>query len=209
MVSDPPIEIVSWDVDGTLYDLGRLKRTIAWQTLGGLCTRPLRTVREHARLRRFRRAMNRVRARGGALGPGDLEQRDQLLALEQHWYGRALARAGLRAGVRELIDDFAARGLRQIVVSDYEAAYKLRILGLDGVFEHVYAGERLGYLKPSPELFAAVARDLDIEPQRILHLGDRADRDVAAAAAAGCQAALIGRGQPDPRRLLSAARGDA
>ncbi|HUH02694.1 MAG TPA: HAD family hydrolase, partial [Kofleriaceae bacterium] len=169
-----PITVVSWDVDGTLYDMGPMVRHVVWLGLGGLCARPLRTWRELGRLRRFRRAMNLVRARGGALLPGDVPaDRGELIALEERWYGRAIARVGLRAGVTDLIADLRARGLRQIVVSDYRAEYKLRLLGLEGAFDRVYAGEDLGFLKPAPQLLAAVARDLGVAPAHILHLGDR------------------------------------
>jgi putative hydrolase of the HAD superfamily len=203
--SDPAIEVVSWDVDGTLYELGPMMRRVAWHGLLGMFTGPRRTWRAHARLRRFRHAMNRVRARGGALGDGEMPaDRPDLLALEAEWYGRAIAAVGVRPGVREMIDDFARRGLRQIVVSDYASDYKLRLLGLEGTFERIYAGEHLGYLKPAPALLAAVADDLGVEPARILHIGDRADRDGASAEGAGCRAAIIGRGRLDPTRLLAA-----
>jgi FMN phosphatase YigB (HAD superfamily) len=186
------IEIVSWDVDGTLYELPRMVRSLWWLGLGGLVRRPIRTVRELRRLGRFRRAMNRVRAAGGALGNRLPADRDELVAIEERWYGRAIARVGLRPGVAELLDRFAGEGVRQVVISDYRADYKLAALALTDRFDRVYAGEQLGYLKPAPELFLRVAADLEVAPGSILHIGDRRDRDGVAAKAAGCRVLIAG-----------------
>lgn len=194
-MASPAIEVVSWDVDGTLYELPAMVRAVVRAGARGLVRAPRRSLGELERLRRFRAAMARVRRRGGELAPGDLPaDRDALVALEARWYGPAIARVGVRAGVGEALATFAARGLRQIAVSDYRAHYKLVALGLEHHFEAVYAGEDTGHLKPSPGIFAHVIEDLGIEPARMLHIGDRHDRDAAAAAAVGCRTLIVPAG---------------
>ena len=61
----------------------------------------------------------------------------------------------------------------QVALSDFECSHKLASLGLADAFDAIYAGERLGHPKPSPEPFKRVLRDLDLPPHCLLHIGDR------------------------------------
>ncbi|MCA1606400.1 MAG: HAD-IA family hydrolase [Acidobacteria bacterium] len=92
-----------------------------------------------------------------------------------------------------VISFFASRDIPQVVLSDYEAAYKLDSLGLAGHFASMYVGERSGFVKPNAFGFQRVAADHRISTANILHIGDRADRDDAGARAAGCQCLILGR----------------
>ena len=134
------IKLVSWDIDGTMYSIGRMK----WQLLGMLLReiavgRGLAAGRELAALRRYRSRIDAARSTGGALdeAPQEKHCRETLLDVERHWYGHAIRRTGLRAGVDEMLSFLAARGVPQVVLSDYEAAYKLDALGLAGRFASV------------------------------------------------------------------------
>lgn len=156
-----------------------------------------------AHLQRFRKAMDRVRERGGELRPGDIHRdRRFLLDLEEHWYVPAIERAGTWDGVRDLIDLFDRNGLVQVVASDYVASHKLKALGLSGRFHRAYAGEELGFLKPSSELFHHIVRDLGVPADRVLHLGDRPETDGVAASGAGCRVHIFDSGFSSPRELL-------
>jgi len=197
------IDVVSWDVDGTLYRLPVLvrevkrlarRRLLSWRFIPALW--------QLHRLRTFLKEMDVVRRRGGVLEPGELPaDRDVLLRLEEHWYSPALSEVGPWDGVVELLDLFAARGLRQVVASDYEAAHKLEALGLAGRFEALFSGEALGHLKPSPEIFRHMSAELGVPPGRILHLGDRPETDGIAASKAGCRVLIFDRGFVTPREL--------
>jgi FMN phosphatase YigB (HAD superfamily) len=198
-------DVISWDLDGTLYDMPRLQRRVllraalrAW--------RP-RTWRELAALDRLRRAMADVRRRGGALGDAMPVKRARLLRFEQLWYGPALREVGLKPGARAALAEFASAGYRQVLVSDYHPQYKLAALGVEGAFERLFAGEALGHLKPSPELFRIVCRELGVPPARVLHIGDHDDRDGAAARGAGCAAVIVGAQIPPMGTLLARAGG--
>lgn len=201
MGSTPPIEVVSWDVDGTLYDLGRLKRLL-WRAALARAYDP-RTFLHMRVLGKFVAETDAVRAAGGACDRESWRRhRHRSSAVERRWLGPAIGRAGLRHGVREAIDAITSRGIRQVVVSDFVADYKLDALGITGDFFKVFAGEELGFIKPSPHLFRAVARHLDVSPERILHLGDRDDRDGVAARSAGCRAIIVGTPFPSVADFL-------
>jgi HAD superfamily hydrolase (TIGR01549 family) len=150
---------------------------------------------ELAALRDYRSRINAARSAGGALDESLLKQsgREALLKAERRWYGPAIQRTGPRAGGARVVSLLAANGFPQVVLSDYEAAYKLDALGMADRFASIYVGERLGFVKPSPVVFRRAAADFKIPTINLLHIGDRADRDEAGARAAGCQCLILGR----------------
>jgi putative hydrolase of the HAD superfamily len=80
---------------------------------------------------------------------------------------------------------------------------KLRALGLCDAFDVVVLSDELGrqYRKPHPAPFQAALAALAVDPREALFVGDRPDKDVAGAAAAGmaCIRVLTGEyaGVPD------------
>jgi HAD superfamily hydrolase (TIGR01549 family) len=151
--------------------------------------------RELSALRSYREMIDKARGAGGDLNETAPRcfRRERLLEVERRWYGPAIEKAGKRAGVDNLISFLAARGIPQVVISDYEAEYKLESLGLAGRFASIYVGEQLGFVKPSPKIFRLVATEFNIPAGALLHFGDRIDRDGAGALAAGCQCLTLGR----------------
>ena len=189
------IKVVSWDVDGTLYSLGRMKWQLTCLFMREVgYGRGLAACKELAALRRYRAKIDAARPAGGALGV-ELQEtcRPALLNVEQHWYGRAIRQTGPRAGVTELLTFFSERDIPQVTFSDYQAEYKLESLGLADRFASTYAGECLGFVKPSPVGFERIATDFGIPTDGLLHIGDRADMDGAGASAAGCRCLILGR----------------
>lgn len=190
------IKLVSWDLDGTLYSIGRMK----WHLLGLLAReiaagRGPRAYKELAALRRRRARIDAARLAGGELDGsfGEDANRDQLIDAEKRWYGHAISRTGPRAGVIEVIAFLGAQNIPQVLLSDYRADYKLDCLGLENRFAKVYVGEHLGFVKPNPRVLENIASDFAVPITALLHIGDRLDRDEAAARAAGCQCLILGR----------------
>jgi len=205
----PQIKLVSWDVDGTLYSINRMKWRLRRRFLVEVAgRRGLKARRELATLMRYRAQVNAARASGGELSEAFLNQnrREEVLEVEKRWYGPAIQQAGLHAGVNSVMAFLAESGIHQVVISDFEATYKLESLGLADRFASIYVGERLGFVKPSPVMFQRAAKDIRISTANILHLGDRADRDDAAARAAGCQCLIFGRDFKDFDGLLAVLR---
>jgi len=198
------IRLVSWDVDGTLYRPVALRLAIAVRFGAALLSgRGPHLYRAVVAFNRVRARLDQLRA-GAALPPAPADPGRS--AFERELLFPALTTVGPRPGVREVLTELAARGLVQVVFSDYAAEEKLRALGLEGRFAACYAGEALAAPKPSPAGLLAIARDFALAPTQLLHIGDRLDTDGAAAAAFGCLVLLLGRDFPDFRNLARALR---
>jgi FMN phosphatase YigB (HAD superfamily) len=200
------VRVVSWDVDGTLYPLGGLRRAIvrrmaaAW--LRGAGPRAWRGLQAWRRAR----ARLEARRRGPGMGDGredlggDLPGREapaeEVAAralFEEELLLPALATVGPRPDVGAVLHRIAGWGLQQVVFSDYAAEGKLRALGLSRYFAGCYCGEALGAPKPSAEALRKIARDFQVTPAQMLHIGDREDTDGAAAAGFGCRSLVLER----------------
>lgn len=206
-----PIEVASWDVDGTLYSLPRLRLAVTRAALRALGDqRSLRALHEMRELARWRERMDEVRRRGGDLaalyagpdGAATRRDRERARVLETRWYGDALAEIGIRPEVVGLYDALRARGIRQVALSDYDSGYKLAALKLTDRFSAVFSGESIGWLKPSAQLYRQVAHELGVAPSRWLHIGDRVDRDQRPAREIGCQTLILGREWPSGLGLI-------
>lgn len=187
------VRAVSWDVDGTLYSTRRLTARF-WLAIlsASLCGNANAAWRAAARMRRFRKRMEHVRANGGRLETDDVSIEERV-ALEQAWLSPEIAALGPRPGVASALGSLGDRFDSQVALSDFEPTHKLASLGLLDRFDAIYSGERLGYLKPSPEPFRRILRDLGLQPESLLHIGNRPETDGAGAAAAGCSVLLLGQ----------------
>lgn len=192
------IRALSFDVDGTLFDLRQMKLVFA-----------LPAIRNARLLRAYLAARETVRARGAvpdvrgeqvrlvseALGIAaeDAKARIERL-IDGEWMG-AFTKVKPFKGVREALAAFAAAGLPMLTLSDYRAAQKLAGMKLDHVpWAADICAEDLGALKPHRAAFDEAVRRLGVAPDEILHVGDRLDADVAGAHAVGMRAALFTAG---------------
>lgn len=211
----PALDLVVFDVDGTLYDARRLRGAMArrlaldaWRTrsLGTLgVLRVFRQVREElaemarADFLRAQYALTAQRtgtdeARVAALVRQWMEQRPLALLHDCRW-----------PRLERLFEALRAAGKQVAVWSDYPAHDKLAALGLraDPV---VYAGDAgIGRLKPDPRGLRAILRATGVPPQRALMIGDRFDRDAAAAQRAGVRSLVLSRRPPPAGARLAQA----
>jgi FMN phosphatase YigB (HAD superfamily) len=184
------VKVVSWDIDGTMYDLHALMSAFKWDLFRRMLSLGwVAAWRDFFRLLRFKRFMDKVRSARGDYAVGSVPDRDAIGQTQAEMYGRILPQIGVEPGVKDLMTWFTERGTPQVVFSDYRPSTKLSALGLDRFFDRVYAGEDLGHLKPAPAVFRAILDDLGLEPAELLHIGDRPDTDGAAASEVGYQVA--------------------
>ena len=190
------VQAVVFDLDGTLYD----QRPVRRRMVGALATavargaERLRTPRLLQRFRAHREVLAEDEARGiaarqyadlAAAVPGGA---DEVRAAVERWMHQAplpYVAAAADPGAARLFADLRARGVAIAVVSDYPAEAKLAALGLAADVVVASEDPDVDVLKPHPAgILAALAR-LGVAPERALTIGDRSERDGAAARRAG------------------------
>ena len=197
------IDLVVFDVDGTLYDQRKLQLGMLRQLLGHAWqTRSLNTL---LTLRTFRRVREALGEQAGsdfmALQYAQTASRHgktpaAVRALTDEWMEQRplpLLAACRYAHVAEVFGSLRAAGKRVAAFSDYPAVAKLAALGLrvDAVVCATDAG--IARLKPDPAGLLAILRQTGVAPARALMIGDRFDRDAAAAERAGMRALIRSR----------------
>ena len=216
------IQAVLFDLDGTLYDQRRMRRTMAMELLTLPLTRPFSAVKTWRGLSAYRHAQEALRGteragQAGKAGRGtegtenaEIDAQLNLAAVRcgipsatlkpivQEWmFRRPLKhmRACRAAGVVQLLTFLADAGLELGVLSDYPAQDKLAALGVDRFFPTVLCttDPQIGAFKPDPRGFLEASRRWGIAPAEVLVVGDRLDADAAGAAAAGMPCVIVGR----------------
>jgi len=194
------IRLVVFDVDGTLYRQTPLRLCMARDLLLHAALR--RDFRTIAVLRTYRR----IRERLGAEGTPGFEQAllaqtaaatklgvQQVQAIAAEWILRRPLPYVARyrcSGVSELFAGLRRRGVPIGVLSDYPARAKLVALGLSA--DHVLSAsdDHVGRLKPHPRGLQALIAAAGATATATVLIGDRADRDGAAARRAGAEALI-------------------
>jgi len=193
------IRAVTFDLDGTLYDLGRarvpllLRAFPAWRTL-----RVGKAVREELTGRAFADGKALLAEEAKVVGERtDVDPATARVRLDRV-FGKALTGAlratGPMGGVRDLLDDLSRAGIKLAVVSDRgHVNDKLLALGLaDIAWTSRISADDVGALKPHPALLERAARDLGVDAVQLLHVGDRDDKDGALARAFGSAFVHVG-----------------
>lgn len=87
------------------------------------------------------------------------------------------------------------RNIPMIVFSNFDERLVkiLEDLYVAKYFERVVCSTQIGYAKPDPKAFLAVAELVKLRPQEILHVGDGYENDYLGAQNAGMQALLLDR----------------
>lgn len=197
------IDLVVFDVDGTLYDQRRLQLAMlrrllvaAWQTrsLDTILTlRTFRQVREalgnqpgadFMALQYAHTASQRHKTEDAvrALATDWLEKRPLDLLASYRYPHLDTLFAGLRAAGKQIA-----------VFSDYPAKDKLAALGLQAQPIVCATDEGIARLKPDPCGLLAILRQTGVSAARALMVGDRFDRDAAAASRAGVRSLIRAR----------------
>ena len=115
-------------------------------------------------------------------------------------YREALGSRVIFPESREVVLELFRRGYRLGLVSNTTSSVEvpalLKELEITGCFETVILSTEVGKRKPDPAILLDATQRMGIEPDHCAYIGDRIDRDVAAARQAGFANAIILR---DPR----------
>jgi HAD superfamily hydrolase (TIGR01509 family) len=202
------IQALLWDVDGTLAETERDGHRVAFNLAFEELGVPWRWDEAHygallhvaGGLERIRFDME-SRSRNPGL-PEDPAEREALavnIHRRKHAFYAHLVASGavsLRGGVRDLIDEAGARGLRQAIVTttsrfSVETLLHRHFGGADAIrrFEVMVCGDDVARKKPDPEAYVRALEALGLAPVEALALED-SPAGVAAARDAGIPVVL-------------------
>lgn len=201
------MQLAIFDVDGTLYRQGPVRRRMALALLADALARAdLSVLRTIARYRRLKEALADAETPGfeprllALVAEATGRSPEAVAALVAEWIERRplplLARAQV-AGVADLFARLRASGRRIAVLSDYPAHDKLAALGLSADLVASAGDADIGLMKPHPRGLQWLLDQAGVAPQAAVMIGDRAERDGLAARRAG-MAALLRSPRPLP-----------
>ncbi len=110
----------------------------------------------------------------------------------------------IKPGIVELISTLAQKH-RVVLFSNASAEQLLPVmkhLGLDRLFEKIFVSSDLKLMKPDPEAYLAVTKELGIEPQECVMIDD-SQRNVDSAEALGMQGIVFEDTQACSEKLQS------
>jgi len=218
------VRLVVFDLDGTLYGQGCIRRRILWE-LGLHC---LSHPGDLARVRviaEFRGARERL-AEEGAENIGRLQYErpatslgirpEDVAEVVGEWIEERPLKHLIRcrfAAVDEVFDHLRGSGRKIGVLSDYPVRDKLRALNLTADLIANAAEPEIDRLKPHPAGLESLMSRAGVTPAQCLMIGDREDRDGACARNAGVRYLIKKRSPKAPhhfreyRELLRASVG--
>jgi putative hydrolase of the HAD superfamily len=185
------IGLVVFDMDGTLYSQHRLRVRIMRDMLLDAVSR--RTLDAIVVLRAYRRIRERLAEQevpdfGTALvaETANVTARspDEVRSIVEQWIERRPLRylAACRyPGLLALFAGMRRKGMAIGILSDYPATAKLSALDLHADHIVCASDNGIGLLKPNPRGLQAILDAAGTTPRQTVLIGDRADRDGAAA----------------------------
>jgi len=194
------------DVDGTLYGNTPLRVGVAFELVVSYLLHPCR-MRELRAVLWFR-ALHNGDARAGRTAASEQDcfeltaerfgiAQERLHQLVQTWMIRRSLKYVRIFRNRELlscVERLQARGTVIALYSDYPTAEKASVLpGLNPDYQFCSADQEIGCFKPCARGMASVVRQLGLPVEDMLMIGDRDDRDGAAARAVSMDYLIIDR----------------
>ena len=182
------LDLVVFDVDGTLYDQRRLRRKMMGLLLRHLVVHPgdFELIRTISTFRRCREQLSDEES--GNVARLQYERPAKILGVESQqvedrvrpWFEEkplSVLRRCRYHQVELVFDLIRRRGLKIAALSDYPAEAKVRAMNLEADFYACGTDPEIDRFKPHPAGLAHVLESLDVDTRRCLLIGDRDDRD--------------------------------
>ena len=194
------IDLVVFDVDGTLYDqrqlrLGMLGQLLAdaWRSRSLTALRTLRTFRHVREALGEEPEADFLRLQYARTASRHNTSEDAVRALTTEWLEQrplSLLAACRYPHVDAVFAGLRSSGKQVAVFSDYPASDKVKALGLAAEPIVCATDPEIARLKPNPAGLLSILHRTGVAAQRTLMIGDRFDRDAAAAARVGVMALI-------------------
>ena len=191
-----PIEAVAFDVDGTLYPNARMYvRSLPFFASHFRLVCAYRRIRKDVRTRRPIEDLKSLERNllADELGVDEAEAARMIDVCIHGKWESVFGNVKPYPHTREALERIRDAGVRLAVSSDFPVDRKLKLLGLDDLFECSLWSEDSGYLKPHPEPFVALAECIGEDVSNILYVGNSYAYDVVGAKAVGMLAAHLHR----------------
>jgi putative hydrolase of the HAD superfamily len=187
---------VAFDLDGTLYPNYRFYcRVMPFALLHGQLFLAFTNARKvlHAENHPFHQDFYALQAELMAkiLKQDQRSVKEQTERLIYRAWDPLFKHIALYPFVNETLNAFRDAHLKLGILSDFPLPNKLRNLKLEGLWDAVLCSEEIGHLKPSPQPFIELERQLNVPASHLLYVGNSARYDILGAKRAGMKAALI------------------
>ena len=213
---------VLFDVDGTLYDQGRLRLRVAVDLMGEVLCHPGQ-IKELAVLMKYRYVREHWERIGNSVGNAEfsglcMEEQQYLYAARKmkcsaEWVKDVIHdRMHVRPlhflmryrddGLTALLYTLRRRSVITAAYSDYPAAEKLKALDIDADYVFCSCDEAINVMKPAPEAMRKILDILGMEPEEVLMIGDRYSKDGLAAKNAGMDFVILSKSMSARNKLF-------
>ena len=195
------LKALIFDVDGTLYDQGPVRRAMLYRLLRAHVTSPVRGLFTLQVLHAYRNAQETLRTTPPEwrdIASTQLQLAGRRVGMSAEVIAPFVARwieheplpllaSSVRQGIVKLLQDARKCGLRLAVCSDYPADRKLAAMGIANLFDVVVTAQdaEVQRFKPDPAGLELTLRRLAVAKSDVLYIGDRAEVDALAASRAG------------------------
>ena len=190
------LEVVIFDVDGTLYNQSILRKQMALQLLGHYLVRPwnlydlqvIRIFRKEREKMCLEQLQNLEEAQYERCAQKVNRPSHKVKALITRWMYQAplpLLAASRFAGIQEFFTALHKKGIKIAIYSDYPASEKLAALGLEADLVVSSTDKAIDSLKPNPAALRYICEKFHTTADKCLFFGDRDELDGECARQAG------------------------
>lgn len=196
------LQAVAFDIDGTIYP--------EWKFHLLLLPFILRNLHFMKAFGKVRKEIRQNQKNNGTILPDFFDRQAEMLAsylnkdkvivkkeLQDKIYNgwqHFFSKVGPYKHVVEVVSQLKERGFKIALLSDFLIQQKRDVWGILPFCDVAFSSEETGALKPSAHPFLALAKALDIQPEKILYIGNNIEYDVKGASAVGMKTAIIEKG---------------
>jgi len=207
------IKAIIFDVDGTLYQQGKLHRLVFFKIVRYFFTNPIDAMEAIISILSFRYALEKMRSMNTiseSLADKQLEIASKICFLGKNKIKYHVTRwmeiepLKLLYNVKYPYSDLffseaKIRGYKLAVLSDYPVKNKLVALGWKDIFDMQLSSQDLNInkLKPDPTGVNYIIKFFGLNAEEVIYIGDRYEIDVKTASNAGIHCIIIRKNKND------------